>query len=149
LGLSAEAVDGRLLGAIDTFRFEEAAVVSACFDLIAGEKFSEAGSLMASREESLWVNLDADRKTVWAVCRLMVDLGLVAASACETIAKSKGKLANRRDYSRLAHGSSDGHATGRVTMTTSLCKRAGASLSVIFIYRRKEFVGSNSVLNEL
>lgn len=27
---------------------------------------------------------------IWAVCRLMVDLGLVAASACETIAKSNG-----------------------------------------------------------
>src|SRR5258705_8445659 len=46
---------------------------------------SEAGSLLAAREESFWVNLD-----VWAVCRLMVDLGLVAASACETIAKSNG-----------------------------------------------------------
>ena len=90
LGLSAEAVDGRLLGAIDTFRFEEAAVLSACFDMIAGEKFSEASSLLASREESFWVNLDVGRKTVWAVCRLMVDMGLVAASACETIAKSNG-----------------------------------------------------------
>jgi hypothetical protein len=90
LRLAAEAVDGRRLGAIDTFRFEEAAVVSACFDLIVGEKFSEATSLLASREESFWVNLDVGRKTVWAVCRLMVDLGLVAASACETIAKSNG-----------------------------------------------------------
>jgi hypothetical protein len=90
LGLSAAAVDGRLFGAIDTFRFEEAAVVSACFDLVAGEKFSEASNLLASREESFWVNLDVGRKTVWAVCQLMVDLGLVAASACETIAKSNG-----------------------------------------------------------
>jgi hypothetical protein len=90
LGLSGEAVDGGRLGAIDTFRFEEAAVVSACFDLISGEKFAQARSLLASREESFWVNLDLGRKTVWAVCRLMVDLGLVAASACETIAKSNG-----------------------------------------------------------
>lgn len=90
LGLSAQAVDGRHLGAIDTFRFEEAAVVSVCFDLIAEEKFSEASSLLAAREESFWVNLDVERKTVWAVCRLMVDLGLVATSACETIAKSNG-----------------------------------------------------------
>jgi hypothetical protein len=90
LGLSTDTVDGRRLGAIDTFRFEEAAVVSACFGLIAEEKFSEASGLMASREESFWVNLDVGRKTVWAVCRLMVDLGLVAASACETIAKSNG-----------------------------------------------------------
>ncbi len=97
LGLSAEAVDGRHLGAIDTFRFEEAAVVSACFDLVAGEKFSEASSLLAVREESFWVNLDVGRKTVWAVCRLMVDLGLVAASACETIAKSNGNPSTAGD----------------------------------------------------
>lgn len=67
LGLSADTVDGRRLGAIDTFRFEEAAVVSACFDLIAEENFSEARRLSASREESFWVNLDVGRKTVWAV----------------------------------------------------------------------------------
>ena len=90
LGLFAQAIDGRYLGAIDTFRFEEAAVVSVCFDLIAEEKFSEARALLAAREESFWVNLDVERKTVWAVCRLMVDLGLVAVSACETIAKSNG-----------------------------------------------------------
>lgn len=90
LGLTAAAVDGRLLGAIDTFRFEEAAVVSVCFDLISAEKFQEASSLLASREESFWVNLHVGRKAVWAVCRLMVDLGLVAAAACETIAKSNG-----------------------------------------------------------
>jgi hypothetical protein len=61
LGLSAESVEGSRLGAIDTFRFEEAAVVAACFGLIASEKFSEAGSLLASRDESFWVNLDVGR----------------------------------------------------------------------------------------
>jgi hypothetical protein len=90
LGLSEDSVEGGHLGAIDTFRFEEGAVVAACFSLIASENFSGASGLLASRDESFWVNLDVARKTVWAVCRLMVDLGLVAASACETIAKSNG-----------------------------------------------------------
>lgn len=42
LGLTPELVRGENLEAIDTFRFEEKAVVTSCFELIANEKFSEA-----------------------------------------------------------------------------------------------------------
>jgi hypothetical protein len=93
LGLSAESVAGYALGAIDTFRFEEMAVVNACFDLIAAEKFADARKLMTSREESFWINRDLSRKTIWAVCRLMIELGLVAEAACATIAKANGNPA--------------------------------------------------------
>jgi len=93
LGLSTEALVGNQLIAIDTFRFEETAVAAACFDLIAAEKFTEARALMTAQENSFWMNLDVDRKTVWAVCRLMVDLGLVAEAACATIAKANGNAA--------------------------------------------------------
>lgn len=90
LGLSAASVDGASLGSIDTFRFEEAAVVAACFDLVASEKFEAARSLMASRESSFWVNREVTRKSVWAVCKLMVDLGLIAGAVEATIAKANG-----------------------------------------------------------
>jgi hypothetical protein len=93
LGLSTESVVGSELGAIDTFRFEEMAVAAACFDLITSEKFTEARILIGSRENSFWINLDFDRKTVWAVCGLMVDLGQVAEAACATIAKANGNVA--------------------------------------------------------
>jgi hypothetical protein len=93
LSLSAASVVGSELGAIDTFRFEEMAVAATCFDLIAAEKFTEARALIGSRESSFWINLDVDRKTVWAVCGLMVDLGLVAEGACATIAKANGNAA--------------------------------------------------------
>ena len=79
LGLSAESVMGSALSAIDTFRFEEIALAAACLNLIADGKFAEAGSLLGSRGDSFWVNLDVDRKTV---CGLMVDLGLVAERLC-------------------------------------------------------------------
>jgi hypothetical protein len=90
LGLSTASASGAALGSIDTFRFEEAAVVAACFDLVASEKFEEARALMSSRESSFWVNREVTRKSVWAVCKLMVDLGLVAAAADATIAKANG-----------------------------------------------------------
>lgn len=90
LGLSPASVSGTALGSIDTFRFEEAAVVAACFDLIASEKFEQAGALMGSRESSFWVNREVTRKSVWAVCKLMVDLGLVAAAVEATVAKANG-----------------------------------------------------------
>ena len=92
LGLSTESVVGSELGAIDTFRFEEMAVAAACFDLIAIEKFAEARTLIGSRDNSFWTNLDVDRKTIWAVCGLMVDLGRVAEAACTTIAKANGNV---------------------------------------------------------
>lgn len=90
LGLSAETVNGTGLGSIDTFRFEEAAVVTACFDLIASEKFEKASALMGARESSFWVSRELSRKSVWAVCKLMVDLGLVSAAVDATIAKANG-----------------------------------------------------------
>ena len=93
LGLSVESVVGSELSAIDTFRFEEMAVAATCFDLIAAEKFIEARTLIGSRESSFWINQDVDRKTVWAVCGLMVDLGLVAGAACANIAKANGTAA--------------------------------------------------------
>jgi hypothetical protein len=93
LGLSTESVVGSELGAIDTFRFEEMAVAATCFDLIAAEKFAETRTLIGLRENSFWINQDVDRKTVWAVCGLMVDLGLVAGAACANIAKANGNAA--------------------------------------------------------
>lgn len=93
LGLSTESIVGSDLGAIDTFRFEEMAVAAFCFDLIAAEKFAETRTLIGSRESSFWINQDVDRKTVWAVCALMVDLGLVAEAACASMAKANGNAA--------------------------------------------------------
>ena len=93
LGLSTESIVGCELGAIDTFRFEEMAIAATCFDLIAAEKFKEARALIGSRAKSFWINLDVDRKTIWAVCDLMVDLGQVAEAVCTTIAKANGNPA--------------------------------------------------------
>ncbi|WP_038976331.1 PglZ domain-containing protein [Bradyrhizobium japonicum] len=90
LDLSPASVNGAELGAIDTFRFEEVAAIAACFDLVASERFEEARALMSSRDSSFWVNREVTRKSVWAVCKLMVDLGLVAAAADATIAKANG-----------------------------------------------------------
>ena len=117
LKLSTESVVGSELGAIDTFRFEEKAVAAACFDLIAAEKFVEARTLIGSRENSFWINLDVDRKTVWAVCGLMVDLGLVAG----------GRVCDHREGQRQRGpmgGSLRIHRRGRLVPPRSCPKRA-------------------------
>jgi hypothetical protein len=93
LGLSGDAVSGNALGAIDTFRFEERAVAEVCFRLIAEERFTEARSLIEAKERSFWVDHHVARKTVWEVCRLMIELGLTAAQAGATIAKANGSPA--------------------------------------------------------
>jgi hypothetical protein len=93
LGLTSESVRGVDLVAIDTFRFEEKAVVAACFDLISADKIPDAAALLGARSDGFWVNLDLGRKTVWAVARQMVDLGTVAARVCSTIAKANGNAA--------------------------------------------------------
>jgi hypothetical protein len=90
LGLDADSVEGAGLVGIETFGFEEKAAARDCFDFIAAEKFAEAAALVGMRDDSFWVNLAVTRKTVWAVCRLMTDLGVIAQSVCTIIAKSNG-----------------------------------------------------------
>jgi hypothetical protein len=90
LGLEADQDLGLALGEIDTFRFEEMAVASACFNLIAAEKFEEARDLATARRDSFWVDRDIARSAVWQACRLMIDLGVGAAAAAATITKVNG-----------------------------------------------------------
>ena len=86
LGLAAETFKGEALSAIDTFRFEERSVLASCFALVGSDRFEDAGTLLAGREHSFWLDRDVLRKTLWEACRLMIELGLAAARAGETIA---------------------------------------------------------------
>ena len=91
LGLSETSVAGDLLGAVDTFRFEERAVVSKCFDLIAKDKTTDAAGLLDSRSQSFWVDRQPPRKAVWEACRLMIEIGRQSDDVIATIAKANGK----------------------------------------------------------
>ena len=91
LGLTETSVAGDLLGPIDTFQFEERAVVAKCFDLIAKDKAKEAAALMDARSQNFWVDRQQPRSAVWGACRLMVEMGKQAEVVVATIAKANGK----------------------------------------------------------
>ena len=91
LGLSETSIAGDLLGAVDTFRFEERAVVAKCFDLIAKDKSKDAAALLDARSQSFWVDRQPPRKAVWEACRLMIEIGRQADDVVATIAKANGK----------------------------------------------------------
>lgn len=76
LGLSAAAVESADLGAVDTFRFEERALLELCGELIAGDESAKAMECVEERRRSFWVDRDVKRQAQWEACWLMAELGL-------------------------------------------------------------------------
>jgi hypothetical protein len=81
------------LGAIDTFRFEERALLRHAGDLIASGKFGDAIALVAEREHSFWPGRDIGRKAQWEATRRMAELGTTAVQVREAVGKTSGDAA--------------------------------------------------------
>lgn len=90
LGLKNAKLPAGALGAIDTFRFEERALLGHCGDLIASGKFGEALTLVAEREHSFWLDRDMGRKAQWEATRHMAELGSVAVQVRTAVNKTSG-----------------------------------------------------------
>lgn len=90
LGLRRAKLPGGALGAIDTFRFEERALLHHCSDLIAASRFDEALALVAEREHSFWLDRDIGRKAQWEASRRMAELGSVAMQVRAAVDKANG-----------------------------------------------------------
>ena len=75
LGLRDAKLPAGALGSIDTFRFEERALLAHCGDLIAEKKFDQALEIISGREHSFWLDRDVGRKAQWEACRRMAELG--------------------------------------------------------------------------
>ena len=90
LGLKAAKLPPDALGAIDTFRFEERALLRHPGELIAGKKFNEALELVAGREQSFWLDRDVSRKAQWEATRRMAELGSVAVQVRAAVNKMSG-----------------------------------------------------------
>jgi hypothetical protein len=80
LGLSEANVPAESLGSIDTFRFEERAVLAYCGTLIAAQHFDEALALIGQQEQGFWLGQDVARKAQWEAARRMAELGSAAVS---------------------------------------------------------------------
>jgi PglZ domain len=92
LGLRNAKVQAECLGAIDTFRFEEGALLTHCGSLVAEKKFDDALRLVDQREHSFWLDRDVGRRAQWEACRRMAELGTVADSVKAAVAKAGGDV---------------------------------------------------------
>ncbi|MDC3956920.1 PglZ domain-containing protein [Polyangium jinanense] len=90
LGLRNAKLPPGVLGAIDTFRFEERSLLTHCGELIANKKFDEALKLVGEREHSFWLDRDVGRKAQWEACRRMAELGSVATLVRAAVHKASG-----------------------------------------------------------
>src|SRR5439155_11150287 len=104
LGLRNASIAAEALGSIDTFRFEERALLSHCGELIAERKFDEALALIVERESSFWLDRDVTRKAQWEACRRMAELGTAAVA----VRAATAKMGNGPDSWIDAYTSKDG-----------------------------------------
>jgi hypothetical protein len=75
-GLASANIDPKYLGSIDTFRFEERAMLRHCGDCLAAGDFATAAKLSATHSQSFWARQDLSRRQAqWEVCALMAALG--------------------------------------------------------------------------
>lgn len=93
LGLKNATLPPGGLGAIDTFRFEERALLRHACDLISDSRFREAMGLVAEREQSFWLDRDVSRKAQWEAARRMAELGNVAVEVRKAVNKTSGDAA--------------------------------------------------------
>lgn len=93
LGLKNAKLAPGALGSIDTFRFEERALLRHAGELISNSKFGEALALVADREQSFWLDRDVSRKAQWEATRRMAELGNVAMEVRKAVNKTSGDAA--------------------------------------------------------
>lgn len=93
LGLEHARLPAATLGAIDTFRFEERALLRHAGELIAGARYEEAMALVRDREKSFWLDRDVARRSHWEAVRRMAELGAVATEVRANVMKINGDAA--------------------------------------------------------
>ena len=94
LHLSSASIAPETLGAIDTFRFEERILLTHCGHLIAKGDFGAALGLIAQREKCFWLDRDIARRAQWESCRLMAELGNVAAEVGPEVRAAGGNASD-------------------------------------------------------
>lgn len=75
LSLGDADIDASHLGNIDTFRFEERALLAHAGRLVCEGKYQNALDIARERNRSFWVDRDVGRQSQWEACRLMAELG--------------------------------------------------------------------------
>ncbi len=90
LGLRDAKVPPDSLSSIDTFRFEEGALLAHCGTLIVAKQFDQALAIISGREHSFWLDRDVGRKAQWEACRRMAELGRLCVTVRGAVSKADG-----------------------------------------------------------
>ncbi|MGV8080971.1 MAG: PglZ domain-containing protein [Syntrophales bacterium] len=85
-GLPAES-----LGSVDTFRFEEQALLNHCDELVIKGLYEDVLKIAGDRENSFWVDRQIERKAQWQACRTMAELGRLIRTVTPEVAGMGGK----------------------------------------------------------
>jgi hypothetical protein len=78
LRLGSGSVAPTDLGAIDTFRFEEQALLARCAALVADGRFADVVKIAAARSGSFWLRETVERQAQWQAISLAAQLGAAA-----------------------------------------------------------------------
>lgn len=74
--LARAGIQAADLGSIDTFRFEEKAMMAHIGGLIASGRYADAGKLVEEHRRSFWAEQDLSRRQIqWGLCATLTDLG--------------------------------------------------------------------------
>lgn len=96
-GLAEAGIEATDLGRIDTFRFEEKAMLYRCGEVLADGEHDSAAELVSVHSASFWARLDFSRRQAqWEVCDLSASLGMEAAKVEAELAKLSSTT-NSRD----------------------------------------------------
>lgn len=87
-GLDQLRISAEHLGRIDTFRFEERALLKYAYTLIYEGKFSDALKIVTERERGFWVRHNTERQLHWAACQQMAELGSLVRQVKGAMAKA-------------------------------------------------------------
>ena len=87
LHLGEASVDALELGAIDTFRFEERALLRRCAELVRDGQYARALEIAEDRAKSFWLRELLERQAQWEAIRLIAKLGVAAVDIETALAK--------------------------------------------------------------
>ena len=75
LNLTDVEIDAVVLGATDTFRFEECLLLRRAIDLSLNGEYENSIGLATDRARSYWIDRDVVRQQQWQACKLAAELG--------------------------------------------------------------------------
>lgn len=90
LKLRALSFDAATLGSIDTFRFEEAQLLTHAADRVVAKDFDAALEVVERRGRSFWLDRDVARRAQWEACRLAAELGREVKRVRPQVKKTSG-----------------------------------------------------------